>query len=83
MNIISYIDFKWFLISFSIGLLLVYCTLPKPDIIIKFPTPVNSDFISYKDEADNCFKYKTEETDCPADKSLIKTIPIQYNPHSE
>lgn len=79
MNITSYIDFKWFIVSFSLGLFLVYCTLPKPEVIIKFPTPNNSEGVSYKDAADNCFKYKTIVSECPDDKSLIHTIPIQYN----
>ena len=43
MNILDFIDLKWFLISLAVGLFLVYCTSPTPDVIIKYPTPENAD----------------------------------------
>ena len=35
MNIFDYIDLKWFIASFALGLFLVYCTAAKPTFIIK------------------------------------------------
>ena len=51
---------------------------PLPDIIIKYPTPDNTESIRYKDRADNCYKYKTTEVDClkNKDKKVID-IPMQ------
>ncbi len=77
MFILSNINFKWFMISLAFGLFIVYCTSPTPEIIIKYPTPENSDKLVFKDDVDNCYKFKTEMVDCPKDKSKIKKIPIQ------
>ena len=52
MFILSNINTKWFLISFALGLLLVYCTVPKPEVIIKYPTPDNADITIFKDDID-------------------------------
>jgi hypothetical protein len=60
------IDFTYFFISFCIGLFFVYLTKPKPHIINKFPSPDNLDTL-YKDNSDNCYKYKIEKTDCSVD----------------
>ena len=42
-----------------------------------YPTPENVDKILFKDKADNCFRFAEQIVDCPKDKSLISTIPIQ------
>ena len=77
MNIFDYIDLKWFIASFALGLFLVYCTAAKPTIIIKYPTPENSDTLVFKDDADNCYKFNSKEVECPKDINNIKNIPIQ------
>ena len=76
MFILSNINTKWFLISFAVGLLLVYCTVPKPEVIIKYPTPDNADITIFKDDIDNCYKFDTIEVKCPGDKKKINQIPI-------
>ena len=76
MNIMDYIDLKWFLLSFALGMLLVYCTSPGPSIIVKYPTPDNSNEMVYKDDVDNCYKFSTNEVACPKGKE-IPDIPIQ------
>ena len=76
MNIFSYVDIKWFLISFAFGLLLVYCTMAKPTIIVKYPTPENSDDTTFTDDVDNCYKFKTTEVKCTKD---AKDLPIEKN----
>jgi hypothetical protein len=50
---------------------------PAPDVIIKYPTPENAGHNIYTDDADNCFKYGSEEVKCPKDKKLINEIPVQ------
>ena len=73
---------KYFLISFSLGILFVYLFTPQPRVIIKFPTPDNAGKIIYKDNNDVCYKYKATEVQCPLDKSLINKLPIQHNNNS-
>tara|TARA_B110000971_G_C19890700_1_gene445170 strand:+ start:102 stop:356 length:255 start_codon:yes stop_codon:yes gene_type:complete len=77
MDIHSIIDFKWFILSLSIGLLVVYLTMPKPTIILKYPTPENSDEMVFKDDVNNCYKFKTTEVSCSAEN--VKELPIQKN----
>ena len=49
-----------------------------PDIIIKYPTPFNSHKLVFKDDADNCYKFNTEEIQCPRQED-ISDFPIQKN----
>jgi hypothetical protein len=67
----------YFFISFALGILIAYLTIPTPELIIKYPTPENAGKIIYKDNADVCYKYKAIEVDCPADKSKIKSHELQ------
>ena len=68
----DYIDINVFLITLSLGLLYTYLVVPKPEIIIKYPTPYNVGKIKYMDEAGTCYKYNIEKTPCPYDNKLIK-----------
>jgi hypothetical protein len=53
----------YFVISFCIGILLVYVITPKKSIIYKFPSPDNSDLV-YHDKSDTCYKYHNKEMSC-------------------
>tara|TARA_Y100001980_G_C14543772_1_gene322643 strand:+ start:1070 stop:1303 length:234 start_codon:yes stop_codon:yes gene_type:complete len=75
--ITKFINFKIFLISLTIGLFIVYLTNEKPNIIYVFPTPDNYDKITYKDKANNCYKFDVNEIQCPNNKKEILTIPPQ------
>ena len=77
MILIDKIDPFFFFISLFIGLLLTYSTTPQPDVIVKFPTPENAGKIIYKDKSDNCFKFISQQVDCPSDLSKIKKIPVR------
>ena len=74
---LKFINFKVFLVSLSIGLLFTYLSNPTPTIIYVYPTPDNVNSIEYKDKANNCFQFTSEEVSCPTNKSLIKSIPVQ------
>lgn len=67
-----------FLLSFGIGMLFVYLNAPKPELVVKFPSPLNAGKIKYKDKHDNCYYIRSENTSCPSDKSLIKPQPLLY-----
>lgn len=71
------IDYFYFFLSFCVGLIIVNCITPKPEIIIKYPTPYSANKQKYKDKTGNCFVYKAESVNCPTDKSLIKDHQIE------
>jgi hypothetical protein len=73
----EYFDVFWFIIAFGIGIFLAYISIPNPEIIYKYPTPENSDSTVYIDNANNCYKYKSNKTDCPTDENKISIVPIQ------
>ena len=75
--ITDYISLPVFIISFSLGLFMVYIMGSDLKPIYVYPTPENSGRIQYKDKADNCFVFNAQEVECPTDPSLISTIPIQ------
>jgi hypothetical protein len=66
----------YFFISLAVGLLLCYIYNPKPDMVVKFPSPFNAGNIIYKDKGDACYKFNASKVSCPRDKSLIKQQPI-------
>lgn len=59
--------FLTFIIAFSIGILACYIMNPKPQIVLKFPSPQNVGQIVYKDNADNCFAFKADQVECTKD----------------
>lgn len=73
----KFISFPIFLVSLAIGLFIVYISLPKMKIIYVYPTPDNEDKITYQDNADNCFHFKSIEIDCPNDETKIRSYNIQ------
>lgn len=71
------INLRIFLISFAIGLFLIYIYGPEMKTIYIYPTPENVDKIIFKDHADNCFQFDSYDVECPKNISLINEIPIQ------
>lgn len=59
-----------FLLSFMIGFIFIYINSPKPRVIIKYPTPYNSEKVYYKGLTGDCYKFKYEIVDC--DKNAIE-----------
>lgn len=75
----------YFIVSFAIGIFLCYISNPKPEVVVKFPSPSSVGSIVYRDKVNNCFVYKADQIDCPLDKSKIRPQPItleDYNNHS-
>lgn len=66
------IDPYWFIIFFAIGMFFVYISTPRPDIIIKYPTPDQADQLTYKNKSGTCYKYNTAEVTCSADAKDFK-----------
>ena len=66
-----------FLISFSIGMLIVYLTSPPPREIMVYPTPENVGDLLYRDNANQCYRFMPKEVACPKDKAEVKKVPPQ------
>lgn len=66
----------YFFIAFAFGLFYCYITKPQPQVVMKFPTPVNAGKIVYKHTDGSCYKYKADKTECPLDRSKIKDQPL-------
>jgi hypothetical protein len=75
--IFKYISFPAFIISFLIGIFMVYLWGPEIKTIVVHPTPENSEKIIYQDKTNTCYIYKSEEISCPDNKNDIKEIPIE------
>jgi len=75
--IFKFVSLRVFLISVAIGIFFVYLSQPTPTMIYVYPTPDNVDKVEYKDKADNCFQFESQEVRCPSDRTKIKSIPVQ------
>jgi hypothetical protein len=79
MGVLSdFFDVKYFLISFFIGIFLVYISTPEPEVIIKYPTPINSGETVYEDNAEMCYVYDADELTCPS-TGVLETPVQQVN----
>ena len=72
----KYISARIFLISFFIGLFIVYVLGPDTKTVYVYPTPDNIDNFILKDMSGGCFKYKEDAVPCPSDSELEIT-PVQ------
>jgi len=74
---LKYINVYVFLLSFSIGMFMVYITMDTSRKIYVYPTPENVDKIQYRDKTNTCFSMKQTEVQCPKDESKITKIKAQ------
>ncbi len=73
----EYFDLFYFILAFAIGMLIVYMTTPVPEVVYKYPTPENAGMVIYQDDTENCYKYDSEEVECPDKEKEIHVVPIQ------
>tara|TARA_Y100000310_G_C20475040_1_gene711968 strand:- start:387 stop:623 length:237 start_codon:yes stop_codon:yes gene_type:complete len=73
------INWNTFIVSFSFGMFFCYILTPKPRVVMKFPTPDNSNDVIYVDESENCYKYKADEVACPGDSNKISDKNVALN----
>ena len=74
----KFISIPVFLLSLVVCLFFIYILGPEVKTVFVYPTPENIDKILYKDKGDNCYSFTKTEVDCPADESMIASIPIQF-----
>lgn len=68
---LKYFDFRYFFISFAIGILYVYLTDDYKKVIVIYPNPDNIEKYTYLDKANNCFQYELDETNCVEDSVQV------------
>jgi hypothetical protein len=68
---------EYFFLAFCIGILFVYLEHPKPQVIIKYPTPDNAGKVLYKDDAGVCYRYNKKQVKCPKNAKKIKELKPQ------
>jgi hypothetical protein len=71
--IMDYIDLRWLIGAFCVGLLMVMLFSPKPDVIVRFPSPDNAEVTTYTDDSGTCFQYKATQVKCD-DKALPQPL---------
>lgn len=62
--ILDFIDPFYFIISFFIGLGIVYMITPFPEVIIRYPTPETAPYLRYKDKDESCYRYQPVQVQC-------------------
>lgn len=74
----KYFDFKFFFISFAIGILYIYLTNEYKKVIILYPNPTNLDKYTYVDKTNNCFNYELNKVKCPTNNKDYVNINVNY-----
>ncbi len=65
-----------FFAAFALGLLLTYLMTPAPRLVVKFPSPYNAGHVTYKDDADACFKFNAQRVPCQSNSEGLLPQPI-------
>jgi len=73
----QYINFTYFILSFTLGLFLVYVLGEDVKVVKVYPNPDNVQTILYKDKAGQCFKMKAKQVDCPSIPEKLFVTPFQ------
>jgi hypothetical protein len=73
----QYINPTYFIISFSLGLFLVYILGEDIKVVRIYPNPTNVETVLYKDNAGECFKMKATEVNCSSITSQLFVTPFQ------
>lgn len=60
-------QYTYFFLGLLIGAVYVFFNIPKPRLIIKYPTPYNTQTITYKSLSGDCYKIKKQEVKCSPD----------------
>ena len=70
----KYINARYFLISFFVGLLFMYMSDTDYKYITVYPTKDNKDKFQFEDQGKNCFTLESAQVECSA---TAEQIPIQ------
>jgi hypothetical protein len=73
----NYINIRVFLLTFAVGIFIMYVIMPDLRKIYVYPSPENVDILLYRDKTGHCFRFEEQQVPCPTNKSLIHQIPVQ------
>lgn len=76
MTLIGFVRPLWFFAAFAIGLLVCYLIQPPTEVVVRFPSPYNAGQVVYRDKADNCYTYESNEVSCPKDGAGVRPQPL-------
>lgn len=62
--------------SFAIGMLFMMLSVPKPKVVLKFPTPERAGLDTYHTPAGSCYKVNAEVVTCPTQADKIRPQPV-------
>ena len=74
---LKYIHWPVFIFSFIVGIIFVYILGPDKKMVYVYPTPFNTSTYQFRDNAENCYEFKSSKTTCPSNPLLIHTVPVQ------
>lgn len=77
IKVLRLINWKVFFVSFILGIIFITYYSPDKRTIYVYPTPETAGEVQYVDAAGNYFEMIQEKTQCPANKTEIKQIPVQ------
>ena len=78
LKFLKYFNFKYFLISFAVGILYIYLTNDYKKVVVLYPNPTNIDKYTYVDKTNNCFNYELNKRDCPKSDKEYVNINVKY-----
>jgi hypothetical protein len=61
--------------SFTVGIMVMMAMVPKPKVVVRFPTPESEAYV-YHGASGDCFRINAEEEDCPADRKNVRSQPV-------
>lgn len=62
-------------LSFCVGMLYMICYTPRPQMIIKFPSPGGHSDL-YHTEGGACYRVKSKQVACPKDGANVVAQPV-------
>ena len=71
---LKFINARYFLISFFVGLLFMYISESDTNYITVYPTKDNKDKFQFEDQGKNCFTLESAQVEC---SSVAQEIPLQ------
>ena len=74
---LKFISLPIFLVSLTIGLLLVYLKEPEYKTVYIYPNPDNISKYQWMDNANNCYEWQQSDILCPDNPEHISQIPLQ------
>jgi hypothetical protein len=77
VNLFKFINIYVFIISFAVGMFMVYTTFDTTRKIYVYPTPENVELLQYRDKTNTCFRFKQKEVACPKDSNAISKMKAQ------